>query len=144
MEPATGVAKVQSGLLNAKEYRRFRNIICWISNSAPSLLVRDYRRRNSAQLPNRRWSLIPHPNGIVIHPDSRIGPNSLFFQQVTIGANWQGFATIGGYVDIGAGAKIIGPVSVREHAKIGANAVVVGDIPAGAIAVGIPARVIQD
>jgi serine O-acetyltransferase len=45
-------------------------------------------------------------------------------------------------VDVGAGAKILGPVTIGEHAKIGANAVVLTDVPANAIAVGIPARVI--
>ena len=67
----------------------------------------------------------------------------MLFQQVTIGANGQGCPTIGGHVDIGAGAKIIGLISVGDNARIGANAVVVSDIPAGATDVGIPARVIQ-
>jgi serine O-acetyltransferase len=87
--------------------------------------------------------MIPHPNGIVIHPDAEIGPNCLLFQQVTIGAGTGGIPTIGGHVDIGAGAKVIGRVIVGNHAKIGANAVVVCDIPEGATAVGVPARVIN-
>jgi serine O-acetyltransferase len=87
--------------------------------------------------------LLPHPNGIVIHPDATIGPNCLLFQQVTIGAGNGGIPTIGGHVDIGAGAKIIGRVTVGNHAKIGANAVVISDIPEGATAVGVPARVVN-
>jgi serine O-acetyltransferase len=87
--------------------------------------------------------LMPHPNGIVIHPDAMIGPNCLLFQQVTIGAGNGGIPTIGGHVDIGAGAKIIGRVTVGNHAKIGANAVVISDIPEGATAVGVPARVVN-
>jgi serine O-acetyltransferase len=75
--------------------------------------------------------LIPHPNGIVIHPDAVIGPNCLLFQQVTIGASKRGVPTIAGHVDIGAGAKIIGPIKVGAHVKIGANAVVVRDVPMG-------------
>jgi serine O-acetyltransferase len=51
---------------------------------------------------------------------------------------------IGGHVDIGAGGKIIRPVSIGNHAKIGANAVVVCDVPEGATAVGIPARIIAN
>ncbi len=86
--------------------------------------------------------LIPHPNGIVIHPDAQIGPNCLIFQQVTIGAVHGGVPRVAGHVDIGAGAKILGPVVVGEHALIGANAVVLTDIPAGATAVGIPARLV--
>ncbi len=86
--------------------------------------------------------MIPHPNGIVIHPDAQIGPNCLIFQQVTIGAGpVDGLPVIAGHVDIGAGAKIIGGVHIGEHARIGANAVVLEDVPPGATAVGIPARV---
>lgn len=86
---------------------------------------------------------MPHPNGIVIHPDAVIGPNCLIFQQVTIGLrDGPGAPRIGGHVDVGAGAKILGPVTIGNHAKIGANAVVLSDVPEGATAVGIPAKVI--
>jgi len=80
--------------------------------------------------------LIPHPNGIVIHPDARIGVNCLIFQQVTIGYRNEGCPEIGGHVDIGAGAKVLGPISVGEHAKIGANAVVTKSVPSRSTAVG--------
>jgi serine O-acetyltransferase len=81
--------------------------------------------------------LLPHPNGVVVHPGARIGVNCLLFQQVTI----TGGVILGGHVDVGAGAKILGPVTIGDHAKIGANAVVMTDVPAHATAVGIPARV---
>lgn len=88
--------------------------------------------------------LIPHPNGIVIHPDVKIGVNCLIFQQVTIGTrDGPGVPVIGGHVDIGAGAKVLGLIRVGPHARIGANAVVLTDVPTGALAVGIPARIIQ-
>lgn len=87
--------------------------------------------------------LIPHPNGIVLHPDVRIGPNCLLFQQVIIGAGPSGVPTVGGHVDIGAGAKIIGKITVHDHAVIGANAVVTRDVPRGATVGGVPARVIR-
>ena len=87
--------------------------------------------------------LIPHPNGIVIHPDSEIGPNCLLFQQVTIGSTEAGIPRLGGHVDVGAGARIIGPVTIGDHARIGANAVVTTDVPPGATAVGIPARIVE-
>lgn len=87
--------------------------------------------------------LIPHPNGIVIHPDVSIGPNCLILQQVTLGSDERGGTPIiDGHVDIGAGAKLIGGIRVGKHAKIGANAVVLQDVPAYATAVGIPARII--
>ena len=81
--------------------------------------------------------LIPHPNGIVIHPDAKIGVNCLIFQQVTIGSREiQGLPEIGGHVDIGAGAKILGPVRIGAHAKIGANAVIIKSVGSGAVAIG--------
>ncbi|NTV97882.1 MAG: serine acetyltransferase [Chlorobiaceae bacterium] len=88
--------------------------------------------------------MMPHPNGIVVHPDAVIGPNCLFFQQVTIGTGpVPGTPVINGHVDIGAGARVLGGVTIGAHARIGANAVVIGDIPEHATAVGIPARVIS-
>ena len=88
--------------------------------------------------------LLPHPNGIVIHPKVRIGPNCLLFQQVTLGTGGPvpGAPVLAGHVDIGAGAKVLGGVTIGAHAVIGANAVVLSDVPAGATAVGIPARIV--
>lgn len=88
--------------------------------------------------------LLPHPNGIVIHPDAVIGPNCLIFQQVTIGTRaGQAPPVIGGHVDIGAGAKVLGAVVIGDHARIGANAVVVTDVPSGKTAIGIPATLVD-
>lgn len=88
--------------------------------------------------------LLTHPNGIVIHPNVEIGPNCLIFQQVTLGvgnSKKPGVPKIGGHVDIGAGAKILGGVVIGDHAIIGANAVVMDDVPPNRLAVGIPARI---
>jgi serine O-acetyltransferase len=82
--------------------------------------------------------LIPHPNGIVIHPGARIGVNCLIFQQVTIGSRSSGgLPDIAGHVDIGAGAKILGAVKIGAHARIGANAVILKNVESAAAAVGI-------
>lgn len=88
--------------------------------------------------------ILPHPNGIVVHPEACIGPNCLLFQQVTIGTGGPipGTPVIAGHVDIGAGAKVLGGVTIGEHSMIGANAVVISNIPERCTAVGIPARVI--
>ncbi len=131
--------------------------------------VRDYQRwrdgspwcallRRWAVLRYRFWSVVsgadiplagqiggglrlPHPNGVVIHQDTRIGPNCLILQQVTLGTlETGGTPVVGGHVDIGAGAKLLGPIVVGDHAVIGANAVVLCDVPAHHVAVGIPAR----
>lgn len=146
----------------------------WIPSRSLLASIRDYQHfsassniftrivlRKIAILRHRFWSvvtgadipvncqiggglLIPHPNGIVIHPEVKIGPNCLIFQQVTIGVKGTlGLPDIGGHVDIGAGAKILGNVKIGNHACIGANAVVMQDVPAGKSAVGIPARILE-
>jgi len=87
--------------------------------------------------------LLPHPNGIVIHPDAQIGPNCLLFQQVTIGALDGRTPCLGGHVDVGAGAKLLGGILIGDHALIGANAVVLINVPAGKTAAGIPAAILE-
>ncbi len=89
--------------------------------------------------------ILLHGQGVVIHPESTVGPNCLIAQQVTLGVNEKtGQAPrLGGRVDVGPGAKILGGVTIGDNAKIGANAVVLKDVPAGALAVGIPARVLE-
>ncbi len=86
--------------------------------------------------------MIPHPNGIVIHPDSEIGPNCFILQQVTLAVSVSGAPRLGGNVLVGGGAKLLGGICVGDDARIGANAVVLHDVPAGATAVGVPARII--
>lgn len=87
---------------------------------------------------------IIHPTGIVIHSDAKIGPNCLIQSQVTIGVRRDGeVPVIGGHVEIGTGAKIIGAVRIGDHARIGANAVVISDVPPGATAVGVPAKIVD-
>lgn len=84
--------------------------------------------------------LLPHPNGVVIHPDAVIGPNCLIFQQVTLGVIRSGAPRLGGHVDVGAGAKLLGSIRLGNHSRVGANAVVLTDVPEGCTAVGIPAK----
>ena len=84
-----------------------------------------------------------HSLGVVINGSVRGGSGVKIEHQVTIGAEKRQSPVLGNGVFIGAGAKIIGPVHLGDGAKIGANAVVLTDIPAGATAVGIPARVVR-
>lgn len=87
---------------------------------------------------------LPHPTGVVIHPDVVIGPGCMIMQQVTIGRMaGPGVPVIGENVYVGAGAKILGLVVIGDGARIGANAVVLKDVPSYCTAVGIPARVVR-
>lgn len=87
--------------------------------------------------------LIPHPNGIVLHSKVKVGPNCLILQQVTLGDRNGGVPALGGHVDIGAGAKLLGAITVGNHTVIGANSVVLKDVPDYHVAVGVPARIIK-
>jgi serine O-acetyltransferase len=84
-----------------------------------------------------------HATGVVINGEVRGGSNVKLEHQVTIGAERRQNPVLGDDVFVGAGAKIVGPVTVGSGARIGANAVVVHDVPANATAVGIPARVVR-
>jgi serine O-acetyltransferase len=85
---------------------------------------------------------LPHGfNTIIIHQDAIIGERVTLFHAVTIGGrNHLGTPEIGDRVFIGAGAKILGPVKIGHDASIGANAVVVKDVPAQSTAIGVPAK----
>lgn len=87
--------------------------------------------------------MIPHPNGIVIHPHATIGPNCMIFQQVTLGAVNGDAPKVGGNVMIGAGARVLGAVIIADHVRIGANAVVLQSVEEGKTVVGIPAQVVS-
>lgn len=91
---------------------------------------------------------LPHTVGTVLGAEC-IGDNCTIMQGVTLGSREpdMGFTVserpvIGNNVLIGAGAKVIGRVTIGDHAKIGANAVVLCDVPAYALAVGVPAKVL--
>lgn len=82
--------------------------------------------------------------GIVISPDAVFGDDVTVRQGVTVDlrrTGERGAPIIGNRVDIGAGAKILGPIVIGDDVMIGANAVVIRDIPSNSIAVGIPARI---
>lgn len=84
-----------------------------------------------------------HAGGVVINGAVRGGDRIYVEHQVTIGAERGRSPVLGNDIFIGAGAKIIGPVTIGDGARIGANAVVVHDVPAGATVVGVPARVVR-
>ena len=87
---------------------------------------------------------IDHFGAIVISGDATFGDDCIIRNGVTVGlrnTGQRGAPVIGNRVDIGAGAKILGPIHIGDDVAIGANAVVIRDVPPNSIAVGVPARV---
>ena len=94
-----------------------------------------------------RRVFIDHGMGVVIGETAEIGDDCTLYHGVTLGGvSWnQGkrHPTLGNGVVVGAGAKILGPFTVGDKAKVGSNSVVVKAVPAGATVVGIPARIVE-
>ena len=90
---------------------------------------------------------IDHGCGVVIGETAEIGDNCILYQGVTLGGTGKDSGkrhpTLGNDVLVGAGAKILGPFRVGDHAKIAAGAVVLSEVPDYGTAVGIPARVVR-
>ena len=95
-----------------------------------------------------RRFFIDHGMGVVIGETSVIGDECTLYHGVTLGGtSWskgKRHPTLGNRVVIGAGAKVLGPISLGDGARVGSNAVVVKDVPAGSTAVGIPARILDE
>ncbi len=92
-----------------------------------------------------RRFIIDHFSGIIISGDAVFGDDCRVRNGVTVGlrhTQHRGSPVIGNRVDIGAGAKLLGPIRIGDDVLIGANAVVITDVPANSIAVGIPARIL--
>ncbi len=89
---------------------------------------------------------IDHGMGIVIGETAEIGDNVTLYHGVTLGGTtWQKgkrHPTIGNNVVIGAGAKVLGPVKIGDNTRIGANSVVISEIPPNSVVVGIPGKVV--
>jgi serine O-acetyltransferase len=88
---------------------------------------------------------IHHFGGIIVHPETVIGDRCTIYHGVTLGdlGGWGGAPHVGNQVVIGAGAKLLGRIAVGDQCRIGANAVVLTSVPAGYVAVGVPAVVKQ-
>ena len=90
---------------------------------------------------------IDHATGLVIGETAEIGDDVTLYHGVTLGgtSSHQGkrHPTLGNRVIVGAGAKLLGPITIGDDARIGSNAVVLKDVPAAATAVGVPAQIVR-
>ncbi|MEA5573932.1 serine O-acetyltransferase [Calothrix sp. UHCC 0171] len=115
------------------------------------MLYRKIRNGYGIELPFTvklgRRVVIEHQGAIVIHGYSTIGDECIIRQGVTLGNRYLEkpleAPKLGKRVNVGAGAKIFGDVTIGDNANIGANAVVLNHVPPGATAVGIPAKIIE-
>ena len=90
---------------------------------------------------------IDHGMGVVIGETAKIGAGCLLYQGVTLGGTGKEkgkrHPTLGGNVVVGAGAKVLGPITIGDYVKIGANSVVLQSVPAHSIVVGVPGRIVK-
>lgn len=90
---------------------------------------------------------IDHGMGVVIGETAEIGDDVMLYHQVTLGGtgkeSGKRHPTLKNGVTVSTGAKILGAITIGENAKIGANSVVIKDVPDDATAVGIPARIVR-
>jgi serine O-acetyltransferase len=90
---------------------------------------------------------IDHGTGVVIGETAEVGDHCTFYQGVTLGGTGKDkgkrHPTVGSNVMIGSGAKLLGPLTVGDNAKVGANALVLCNVPANSTAVGVPARIVR-
>src|SRR6185437_2666773 len=94
-----------------------------------------------------RRLIIDHGMGVVIGETAEVGDDCYFYHQVTLGvartSSGKRHPTVGNNVIIGAGAKVLGPITVGDNARVGANSVVLDDVPPDVTVVGIPARPVE-
>ena len=87
---------------------------------------------------------IAHFHGIVIHHHSKIGKGTVIYQQVTIGGrNGKGGPVVGENCILGAGCCVCGNITIGNNVHVGANAVVLNDIPDNCTVVGVPAKIVK-
>ncbi len=94
-----------------------------------------------------RRFFIDHGSGVVIGETAEVGHDVTLYHGVTLGGvSWnkgKRHPTLGDHVVVGAGAKILGPITVGRNARVGANSVVIAPVPEGKTVVGIPGKVVQ-
>lgn len=87
---------------------------------------------------------LPHSGNIIIHPGCSIGDNCTILHEVTLGGTGERASSprLGNNVFVGPGAKLFGPITIGDGARIAGNSLVISDVPAGTVAIGVPARIV--
>jgi len=121
--------------------------IPWVPSLLDALLFFLCGARVPHQVEIGENSILGHGgNGIVIHPDARIGRNVVIGQQVTIGGTGKSgrLSVIEDDVVLGVGCKILGDLTVGHNSVVGANAVVTKSVPPLCVVAGVPARILRE
>ena len=145
------VMLLYSGYKAVRRHRRAH----WFFNHNMKFIARYLSQRNrhksgieihpAAQL--GKGVFIDHGMGVVIGETTVVGDNCTIYQNVTLGGTGKDVGkrhpTLGNNVLVGSGAKVLGPLTVGDNARIAAGAVVLREVPANATAVGVPARIVK-
>lgn len=132
---------LRAGLLQRLAYAAHRRRIWPLPLLLVNLNLTLHGFEMPAYVPVGPGLYIAHPVGTVVTAD-RLGANVSLISGVTVGMRTShAFPTIGDDVYIGAGARVLGGITIGDRVQVGANAVVLTDVPAGSVAVGVPATV---
>ena len=146
-EVLTTYPGIHALLLHRFSHTLWRHGLKWLARviSTLSRLLTGIEIHPGARIGRRFF--IDHGMGVVIGETAEIGDDCTLYHGVTLGGtSWEKgkrHPTLQDNVIIGAGAKVLGPITVGEGARIGSNAVVVKDVPAGGTVVGVPGHVVQ-
>ena len=138
---------VHAILLHRLSHRLWRCGLCFGARvlSAVSRFITNIDIHPGARI--GKGFFIDHGAGVVIGETAIIGNGVTLYHGVTLGGtSWtrgKRHPTLGDDIMVGAGAKILGPINIGDGARVGANSVVVGDVPADCTVVGIPGRVVK-
>lgn len=140
-----------SGFKAVRAYRRSHWFYCRNMKFIARMISQHARHRTGIEIhPGAKIGkglFIDHGMGVVIGETTEIGDNCTIYQNVTLGGtgkeNGKRHPTLGNNVLIGSGAKVLGPFTIGDNARIAAGAVVLEEVPANATAVGVPARVVR-
>jgi serine O-acetyltransferase len=146
-EVITTYPGVSAIIFHRISHRLFHYRLKWLARmlSNVSRLITGIEIHPGAKIGRRFF--IDHGMGVVIGETAEIGDDCTLYHGVTLGGtSWKKgkrHPTLKNNVVVGAGAKVLGPITVEEGARVGSNAVILKDVPAGATVVGIPGRIIE-